>query len=212
MPIGEIPIIEIVLRQLRHFGFKKVTLAVGHLGELIRAYIENNPTRFAGLEIDYAFEESPTGTAGSLARIPGLRGTFLAMNGDVLTTLDYSRVVQHHLASEAALTIATCRKRVKIDLGVIQTDPTSQVTAYTEKPEFEYLVSMGVYLYEPRALHLISENESLDFPDLVNRLLVAGEKVATYTWEGYWLDIGRPDDFRTAVDEFSRSASEFNID
>ncbi len=209
MPIGEIPIIEIVLRQLRHFGFRKVTLAVGHLGELIRAYVENNQKRFAGLEIDYVFEESPTGTAGSLARIPDLQGTFLAMNGDVLTTLDYSSLVQHHLASAAALTIATCHKRVKIDLGLIDTDASGNVTGYTEKPELDYRVSMGVYVYEPRALRLIPAESRLDFPDLVLKLLAAGERVVTYTWEGYWLDIGRPDDFREAVAQFSQAEGDF---
>jgi NDP-sugar pyrophosphorylase family protein len=118
-------------------------------------------------------------------------------------------LVQHHLASGAALTIATCRKRVKIDLGLIDTDASGHVTAYTEKPELDYRVSMGVYVYEPRALQFIPAESRLDFPDLVLKLLAAGERVATFAWEGYWLDIGRPDDFREAVAQFSQAEGDF---
>jgi NDP-sugar pyrophosphorylase family protein len=212
MPIGEIPIIEIVIRQLRHFGFRRVTLAVGHLGELIRAYIENNASRFEGMSIDYVHEQQPTGTAGSLTTIPDLNDTFLAMNGDVLTTLDYGRLLAHHRAAGAALTIATFHKKVKIDLGVIETGNDGYVSAYREKPELEYAVSMGIYLYEPRALQGVQRGGYLDFPDLVQRLLGSGEKVATFPWDGYWLDIGRPDDFQAASAEFLAHRSEWNID
>ena len=212
MPIGEIPIIEIVIRQLRHFGFRRVTLAVGHLGELIRAYIENNVARFEGMVIDYAHEHRPTGTAGSLATIRGLDGTFLAMNGDVLTTLDYGRLLEHHRASAATLTIATFRKQVKIDLGVIETGSEGYVAAYREKPELHYAVSMGIYVYEPRALRSVEPGAYLDFPELVQRLLDTGERVAVFPWDGYWLDIGRPDDFQAASAEFLAHRSEWNID
>jgi NDP-sugar pyrophosphorylase family protein len=212
MPIGEIPIIEIVIRQLRHFGFRRITLAVGHLSELIRAYLDNNQTRWSGIDIDYAYEDKPTGTAGSLGQVKGLDSTFLVMNGDILTTLDYSRLIAHHRGQAAALTIATYRKQVKIDLGVIDTDSQGYVRSYVEKPELQYWVSMGIYIYEPRVLSFIEPGAYLDFPDLVHRLLAAGEKVSTYVCEGYWLDIGRPEDFAMAVDEFLAHRAEFHVD
>lgn len=212
MPIGEIPIIEIVIRQLRHFGFGRVTLAVGYLGELLRAYFENNNTRFRGIDIDYIYEDKPTGTAGSLANIPGLNQTFLVMNGDVLTTLDYSRLIEYHHQVGATMTIAVYSKRVKIDLGVIETDGNGCVVKYHEKPELDHCVSMGIYIYEPKVLTFIRRDEYLDFPELVNRLLDAGERVSTCRWDGYWLDIGRPDDFQIAAAQFEERRGEFNID
>lgn len=212
MPIGEVPIIEIVIRQLRHFGFRRATLTVGYLGALLRAYFENAPTRFTGIDIDYVYEDKPTGTAGSLANIAGLDSTFLVMNGDVLTTLDYAQLIEHHRKNGAALTIATYRKQVKIDLGVIEADASGYVSDYREKPELNYFVSMGIYVYEPRVLRLIPRGGYLDFPDLVKRLLAEGERVSTYLCNGYWLDIGRHEDFEMAADEFAAHRSEFNID
>jgi NDP-sugar pyrophosphorylase family protein len=212
MPLGERPIIEIVMRQLRHFGIRRVTLAVGHLGELIRAYLDHSRARFQGLEIDYAYEDQPTGTAGSLANIPGLDETFLVMNGDILTTLDYGVLVDHHRRTGAALTIATCRKKVRIDLGVIDIDSAGFVQGYREKPELDYSVSMGIYVYEPRALRSIRPGTRLDFPDLVQQLVAEGERVATYRWEGFWLDIGRPEDYAAAAAEFAGREAEFNLD
>jgi NDP-mannose synthase len=212
MPLGERPIIEIVMRQLRHFGFKRVTLAVGHLGELIRAYLDHSRSRFQGLDIDYVYEDQPTGTAGSLANIPGLDETFLAMNGDILTTLDYGGLVDHHRRAGAALTIATCRKKVRIDLGVIDIDDAGFVQGYREKPELDYSVSMGIYVYEPRALRSIRPGARLDFPDLVQQLVAEGERVAAYRWDGFWLDIGRPEDYAAAAAEFSGHEAEFNLD
>ncbi len=212
MPIGEIPILEIVLRQLRHFGVRRVTLAVGHLSELIRAYLENYRSRFEGLDIDFVHETEPTGTAGSLASVRGLDGTFLAMNGDVLTTLDYAALLDHHRRSSAALTIATCPKQVHVDLGVVEPGPTGDVVAYREKPTLSYRVSMGIYVYEPRALRFIVPGRYLDFPDLVGRMLTEGERVSAFLWEGYWLDIGRPEDFEAATKAFGEDPERFNID
>ena len=212
MPIGDVPIVEIVIRQLRHFGFRRVTMAVGHLSELIRAYLGNRRAYLQGIEIDFSYEASPSGTAGALARIPDLDSTFLVMNGDILTDLDYGKLVRCHRGTGAALTIATFRKRVKIDLGVVETSEAGYVVSYKEKPELLYGVSMGIYVYEPRVLSCISCDEYLDFPDLVERLLARGERVGAYNWSGYWLDIGRPEDYQAAIEQFSQRSGEFHID
>ncbi|UCH22030.1 MAG: nucleotidyltransferase family protein, partial [Deltaproteobacteria bacterium] len=172
--------------------------------ELIQAYFQNSNSRFSDLNISYVKENKRMGTAGSLGLIQDLDETFLVMNGDVLTTLDYSKLVAYHRKKNAVLTIAMHRKRVKIDLGVIETDSAGFLTEYIEKPEKPYLVSMGVYIYEPDVLKYIKPNIYLDFPDLVIRLMENGEKVAGYPCDDYWLDIGRHEDYNRAQNEYHK--------
>ncbi len=202
MPIGDMPILEVVLRQLKRAGVTRVTMAVGHLAELLQAFFADG--RRLGMEIDYSIEDRPLGTVGPLTLIPDLKdaGTFLMMNGDVLTTLDYQALIRRHIDSGAAATIATYRREVKIDFGVIETDSEDRLTGYVEKPSFDYRVSMGVYCFDARVLRLLSPGTYRDFPDLVKSLIAAGEPVRSFAFDGYWLDIGRPDDYTTAIDEF----------
>lgn len=202
MPIGDMPILEVVLRQLKHAGITRVTMAVGHLAELLQAFFGDG--KRLGLDIDYSFEERPLGTVGPLTLIPGLKdeGTFLMMNGDLLTTLDYQGLIDRHRQSGAAATIATYKREVKIDFGVVEVGDDNLLTGYVEKPAFDYRVSMGIYCFDARVLGLLKRNEYRDFPDLIKTLVAAGDKVASYPFEGYWLDIGRPDDYATAIDEF----------
>ena len=210
MPIGDMPILEVVLRQLRAAGVTRVTMAVGHLGELLKAFFGDG--KRLGLAIDYSFEARPLGTVGPLTLIPSLREEpeFLMMNGDVLTTLAYAELIARHRESAAAVTIATYRREVKIDFGVIESDPASNLlTRYVEKPSFDYRVSMGVYCFDSKVLGRLQPDVYCDFPDLIKTLLAAGEPVASYPFEGYWLDMGRPDDYATAIEEFESRRSEF---
>jgi NDP-mannose synthase len=208
MPMGDMPILEVVLRQLRSYGVDHVDIAVGHLAEQIRAMFGNGAK--LGLEIAYSIEDKPLGTAGPLTLIEGLGDdTFLVMNGDILTTLDYADLVRHHKASGAAATIAMYTRQVKIDFGVLDTDGHGRLRDIIEKPTKEYSVSMGIYVFEPRILKMLEHNERKDFPDLVKDLLAVGEHVGVYPFDGYWLDIGRPDDFARAVEEFEARRDEF---
>lgn len=207
MPIGDVPILEIVVRQLKYYGISDIVMAVGHLAELLMAYFGDG-SRF-GVQISYSRETYPLGTAGPLALIPGLDETFLVMNGDVLTTLDYRALIAYHRANGSVATIASHRRDARIDLGVIQTDATGRITDYIEKPVYHYLVSMGIYVFEPAVLRQIEPGQRLDFPDLVLRLLAAGERVQSYLFDGYWLDIGRPDDYSQATAEFEQLRKQF---
>lgn len=198
MPLGDRPILDILLSQLANAGCCRVTLALGHLSSLIRAYIGQHAESNRRLKIDFIEEVAPTGTAGSLACVPGLTGTFLAMNGDLLTDVDLAVMLAAHRRSGAALTIGTYKREERIDLGIIDTDGEGTVLAYREKPVHAYTVSMGIYLYEARVLQYIVPGQHLDFPDLVQALLRSGEKVGTYCHNGFWLDIGRPDDYAKA--------------
>ena len=211
VPIGEMPILEVVLRQLARHGFRNVTLSLGHLSDLIRAYIGACSWIESDLDIRTVDEETPSGTAGSLTRVPGLDGTFMVMNGDVLTNLDYEELVQAHISSGALLTIAAHRKEVRIDLGVLEAEEHGRLTRYIEKPTQHYEVSMGVYVYSAEVLKFIENGKYLDFPTLVQRLLDAGEHVNVYQNDAFWLDIGRPDDFAQAQDIFEREPELFGI-
>ncbi len=200
MPLDDTPILEIVLRQFAARGFDRATLAVGHLAELMKAFCGDG-SKF-GIAVDYSREESPLGTAGPLALIDGLDEPFLVMNGDVLTTLDYRAFLDEHVASGAVASIATKQRSTRIDFGIVETDEAGDITGYIEKPEHEYRVSMGVYAFSPGAIDHITSGERLDFPDLILRLLAADARVRAVPFDGYWLDIGRHDDFDQAQEEF----------
>jgi NDP-sugar pyrophosphorylase family protein len=207
VPIDNMPIVEIVIRQLKAHGFNRVTLSVGHLAELLIAYFGDGSKW--GVQIEYSKEDQPLGTTGALALIPGLNQTFLAMNGDILTTLDYGELVDYHRQMGAVATIAMHKRSVKIDLGVLETNEQNELVGYIEKPVYDYRVSMGIYVFEPKILQYIKPGERLDLPDLIHLLLQNGEKVMGYPYDGYWLDIGRHDDYEQAIEEFSRMRGQF---
>jgi NDP-sugar pyrophosphorylase family protein len=208
LPIGEIPILEIILRQLKHYGFSEVILACGYLAELIHAYLINNEIS-KELKISYHRENKPLGTAGALRSIKGLNKTFLVMNGDILTSMDYSKLVKYHQKQKASLTIAITHKKVKLELGVLEIDSNNTITDYIEKPVKEFPVSTGIYVYEPRVLKFIKPNTYLDFPSLVLKLIKAREKVVGYPINDFWLDMGNKDDYERAVKEFEQNISAF---
>lgn len=207
LPIGELPILEVVIRQLALHGIQRLTLAVGYLAEMFMAYCADG--RRYGVTLSYARETEPLGTAGPLGSIAGLDETFLVMNGDILTTLDYGQLLVAHRQRGAIATIAAHRRSVYIDFGVIDTPDQRTVAAYIEKPTQQFLVSMGIYIFEPEVLRFIAPGQKLDFPDLVQRLLQANEPVALYPSEDFWLDIGRPDDYAQAIDIFTKQPEMF---
>ncbi len=159
--------------------------------------------------LHFVQEVEPTGTAGSLALVPDLTSTFVTMNGDVLTDLDFGALMRAHRERGAILTIATHHKEIKIDLGVLKLDADGRVVDYLEKPRHSYPVSMGIYVYEPRVLNYIEPGRYLDFPDLVLRLIKAGERVHAHETDCLWLDIGRPDDYARAQDLHAQESARF---
>jgi NDP-mannose synthase len=207
MPVGERPILELIVNQLAKAGFESIDFCVGHLGELIRAYFEESKATPEGVELRYHWEDTPLGTAGALHLIEPPSEPFLVMNGDILTTLDYAQFMRFHRAEGAALTIATHRKDVPLALGVIEEDG-GVVTGYIEKPTLHYVVSMGIYAYSPDALTHVPQHR-FDFPDLVLALLAASERVATYHFDGTWFDIGTTDEHEKAVAAFGHDPTRF---
>ena len=203
VPIGdEFSILEIVLRQLSQQGFSDVTLAIGYLGDLIRSYVGDGSKW--GLRIEYTTEDSPLGTIGPVLQLMDrLPPDFLVMNGDVLTDLDYADLLSKHMNNRTPLTVATYRRQVKIDFGVLATD-AGRVVEFTEKPTLDYQVSMGVYGLSRQTLCDYLPGAPLGFDELVLDLLAKDTPPADYRFDGYWLDIGRPDDYDKANAEFDQ--------
>jgi NDP-mannose synthase len=203
MPVGDRPVLDVVVRQLAHRDFDRITIVTGHLAELIEAFFGDGGKY--GIPIDYFREDEPLGTVGALALIEGLDEPFLVMNGDILTTIDYSTLLEDHRAGDAVATIATTHRNVEISLGVLKFDddgdPT-RLTGYDEKPTLSYEASMGVYCFSPPAIEHIDAGERLDFPDLILRLVGAGQVVRAERSSEYWLDIGRHEDYERAAEEF----------
>jgi NDP-sugar pyrophosphorylase family protein len=208
MPIGDRTILEILLRQMKHAGINHVVLTVGHLAGLMQAFFQDG-AQF-DLDITYSFEPKPLGTAGPLAMVPGLERTFLVSNGDVLTLLDICDFLKFHREQGGICTIAMHERQHKVDLGVIELDGNNhRVTGYQEKPVLDYMVSMGMYIFEPEVLNYIPKDEYLDFPDLVRKMLDAGEKVVGYPYSGYWMDLGNHEDYIQATKDFENMRSQF---
>ena len=205
LPIGDRSILDVVLRQLAGAGLTEVTIAVGHLAHLVRAVVGDGAAPRRPRRVPRG------GRAARHRRLARARSsastsTFLAMNGDILTTLDPRRLIAAHLDAGNAMTIATHRRAVKADYGVLELTAAGPgnalLTGYREKPETSVVVSMGIYVLEPRALAHVPPEGAFDIPRLVLALLAAGEPVGSYLYDGYWLDVGRHDDYELAIAEF----------
>ena len=208
MPICDMPIVEIILKQLSSTTFNDIVLSVGHLSSLIRAYFDS--VTIPGISLSYSLEKEPLGTAGPIRLVPELNETFLLMNGDVLANIDFSKLYTFHKKKNSMATMVINKRHIDIDFGIITTDKNERVLEYNEKPKYEYFVSAGIYLFEPAILEYIKPDKHLDLPDLVKRLKQDGQTVHAYTHQGYWLDIGRPGDYEKAVQDFSSKKALFS--
>jgi len=199
MPIGEFPILEVVVRQLIKNGFSHITMAVNHQADLIRAFFGDGQRWH--VKIDYSQENEPLGTMGPLKLIPDLPEHFLVMNGDVLTDLNFRNFHDEHIVSQSIFSISAYERIEKIDYGVLNADRNGQLIGFTEKPSNSYLVSMGIYMASHRILEFIPRS-FFGFDTLMLDLISKRQQVATKNHQGYWLDIGRPDDYMQAIEEF----------
>ena len=208
MPIEDKPILEIIIQQLKAKGFDEIILSIGHLAELIQAFFGDGSK--LGVRITYVREDKPLGTAGCLGLLKkDLSETFLVMNGDILMSLDYLEMLKFHKKNKSVATVGLNKRPVQIEFGVADIDKEYNIEKYTEKPSMDYLASMGVYIFEPKALSYIKKDEYLNMPDLIKRLMSSGEIVKGFIHEGYWLDIGRPDDYKTAHEAFEKDRDKF---
>jgi len=198
MPVDQQPIVEIVIRQLQYHGFTRITLALGHLAHLIKAVLGDG--RHLQVDIDYSLEATPMGTSGPLSLIKDLDPTFLVMNGDVLSDIDFTDVLRFHRSQQAIATVAVHRRKVHIDYGVLHREGY-RLLQYKEKPSIDYEVSTGIYMFEQKVLDYIAPYAYLDFPELVQVLINHGERVVCYPFDGIWFDLGRIEDFHHVQDQ-----------
>lgn len=208
MPVGEVPILEIVLRQLERAGVTEAIISIGHLGSLIRSYLDHSAIS-KRIKIRYQTEEEPLGTAGAVGLIEGLDEPFIVMNGDILTTLDFADLYRDHIASGAELTVGVVKHEMRIELGVLDLDSAGRVVGYDEKPTKTYAASMGIYVYSPSVRDLIPSGQYLDAPTLVLGLIQAGRNVRGYVPDAIWLDLGNAGELERAQDIFCDQQADF---
>jgi len=203
MPVDGIPILEVIIKQLAHFRIKEIILTVSQQSEpLLSAYFGNGNQY--GVGINYSREGKSLGTAGPLSLIPNLPETFLVMNGDILTTLNYQKLIRFHLSQKGLVTIAMSQKKVPLELGVMEFNRLYRLTRYVEKPTLSYSVSMGIYVFEKRVLEWIPPGRYFDFPELIQKLVREKKRVACYPSDDFWLDIGRHEDYEEAQKKFRK--------
>ncbi len=208
VPVGERPILEVIVRQLQYYGFSDLIFTVNHFAELIEAFFRGG--RRWNVDITYSREDKTLGTAGPIGIIDhSLDDNFLVMNGDILTNLDFGELMRTHEKNNPIATVATYRKKVPISLGVLDIADDNSLVGYTEKPTLYYQVSTGIYILNRRILKYIPHNERLDFPDLMRQLIETGEQVHCYSFDEMWLDIGRPEDYQQASEIFESDPNAF---
>lgn len=200
VPIGDMPIIEIIIRQLVKFGFEHITITVNHMADMIKEFCGDGSQW--GIKIDYSLETKPLSTMGPLKLIPDLPDNFLVMNGDVLTDIDFSEFYNEHVENKAIFTISAYERDHKVDYGVLESDENNKLVAFKEKPILHYNVSMGVYMVNKKCLDIIPEDTFYGFDHLMIDLINNETPATVRPYKGYWLDIGRPDDYEQACNEF----------
>jgi NDP-mannose synthase len=207
LPIGELPIIEVVIRQIAAAGIKRVAMMLGYMAQLFIATFGDG-SRW-GVNIEYYIEEEPLGTAGSLRMIDKPEGCLFVMNGDILTTLDYRKIVDYHSTRNAWGTIAVTQRKAHIDYGVIIKTKDGFLNEYREKPVLEYDVSMGINVLSSESLSLIPSDGKFDIPQLMTTLISAGKQVLCFDTDCYWQDIGRFEDYEQASADFMNDPGHF---
>jgi NDP-sugar pyrophosphorylase family protein len=200
VPVGDRPILEILLKRLKQCGVHKVILCVNHFAEVIMSYFGDG-SRF-NVQIEYSLEDTPLSTVAPIRLLKKLPENFLVLNGDLLTDLDFSVLFEHHLEKKGLLTVAVHKRKIKVDFGVMEIDEEKKIAVgFKEKPDYDLNASMGVYVFNRRLLDYIPKDKPFGFDNLMKLLLKQKQPVHIYQYEGYWLDIGRPDDYEKAIED-----------
>ncbi len=207
VPVGSLPIMEILLNQLKLAGFTHITVAVNHLAEIIMAYFQDG--KKLGLKIDYSIEDKPLSTMGPLKLIKDLPDNFLVLNGDVLTDLDFQKFMDNHLNENRLFSISSFVRTDKSEYGVLDINTNHELTEFKEKPEYSFHVSMGIYAVNNKVLDYIPDNTFFGFDHLMHTLLKEKQAVKVIPHSGVWLDIGRPSDYQLAIDTFEENPKKF---
>ena len=207
LPIGDTPILNIIIKQLVSQNFEHITIAVNHQADIIKAFF-NNGEKW-GVKIDYSLERKPLGTMGPLKILKNLPENFLVMNGDILTDLNFGNFYDEHIKMKNEFTISSFKRKQKVDFGVLDTDSNQNLLSFKEKPINTFEVSMGIYMINKKIIKFIDQNVEFGFDNLMYKLLSKNKKVKVSAFSGYWLDIGRPDDYKKANEDFKNLKNKF---
>jgi len=203
VPLGDKAILEILIGRLKKCNITELTLCINHLAELIMAYFGDGSKW--GVHIEYSLEHESLSTVAPIKLIKDSPENFLVMNGDLLTDLDFKKFYNYHIENKALITVATYKRTAKIDFGVINIDKDNNIAiGFKEKPEYELNVSMGVYVFNKKVLDFVPENKPFGFDDLMFTLMDKKQTVKVYPYDGYWLDIGRPEDYERANEDIEK--------
>lgn len=197
---GEMPIMEVVICQLVRHGFKHITLAVNHMANLIMAFFGDG-SRW-GVKIDYSLEDKPLSTIGPLTLLSDLPQNFLVMNGDILCNLNYQEFYDYHVERKNDITVSVYKREAKIDFGVLKYNMDYRITEFSEKPTYHFDVSMGIYCLNRSIVEQLSKGEPYGFDNLMTDGIKKKQKIAAKPFSGFWLDIGRPDDYDSANENY----------
>ena len=207
MPIGDYPILEVIVKQLVFHKFTHITMAVNHQADLIKTFFGDGSKW--GIKIDYSLEDKPLSTMAPLKLIKNLPDNFLVMNGDILTDLDYEFFFETHVKNKNIFTISSYQREVKSEFGVLELNDEDALIGFKEKPIITYDVSMGIYMVSKEAISYIPENTFYGFDHLMLDLMKNKKEIKIQKFKGYWLDIGRPDDYIQAIEEFDKLKERF---
>jgi len=201
VPVGDKPILELIITQLKSHGFNHITITVNHMADIIKAFFGDGSKW--GIKIDYTQETKALSTMGPLTLIDNLPDHFLVMNGDVLTDIDFSAFYNEHVANNSLFTIGSFRRSEKIDYGLLHQNDNGELIQFEEKPTYDFLVSMGVYMVNNKCLNYIPQDTFFGFDHLMYKLLEEKKFPKIYEFNGYWLDIGRPSDYEIAINKIT---------
>jgi NDP-sugar pyrophosphorylase family protein len=207
MPIGDYPILEVIIRQLANFGFDHITMAVNHQAEIIKAYFGDGAK--LNIKIDYSLEDKPLSTMGPLRLIRDLPENFLIMNGDILTDVDFGLFHDNHCKEQNIFTISSSKREHVSEYGVLGVDGNNNLVEFKEKPKDQFMVSMGIYMASRKIIDIIPPGKAYGFDSLVLDLIKSQKFPKVKIHSGYWLDIGRPDDYAQAIEEFESKKTIF---
>ncbi len=197
IPIGEKPIIEIIMDNFKKYGFNKFIVSLNYRAEMIKMYFSENPNNY---EISFIREKDFLGTAGSLSLIKSkLNSTFIVSNCDVIIDINFDRLLSYHKKNKNQITILGAIRHIKIPYGVLKIND-ADLDKIIEKPDYHIIVNSGICILEPEVIELISKNKAMDMPDLMVLAKKKGFKVQVYPANCSWFDIGEWDEYKKALE------------